>query len=364
MAVVDTDLSEALRFVPVDGVILAQPAAALDSVRVGESLLAYYGAVIAERLGVLGATTANEIGHVTLSDVIDIVGSLYRAEMISLADGVGVAQLEVLQRAVGIVEQLGLSEALQGAGAYHMSLTQGFRLLTSLGNFFGVDIAEDLGLNDSLFARALHFAGVTDVVDIDNFLVPQVFFHVALEDGVDIEPVQLLNMIWQPTLLEEIEFEAGYLAPNGSFTAWAMNTRTGAVTEYDNFVFNSFAQVGNLCLGASDSGLYELRGDDDDGADIVARIKGGFLQFGGTQLSRLKEAYIATTGDGQFVLKIRTKDGLEYNYSVDARSGRSAKVHMGKGQRSRYFGFELISAGQDFDLDTLEFVPIVVQRRV
>jgi hypothetical protein len=37
---------------------------------------------------------------------------------------------------------------------------------------------------------------------------------------------------------------------------------------------------------------------------------------------------------------------------------------MGKGQRARYFAFELISAGQDFDLDTIEFVPIVVQRRV
>jgi hypothetical protein len=43
---------------------------------------------------------------------------------------------------------------------------------------------------------------------------------------------------------------------------------------------------------------------------------------------------------------------------------RSTKFHMGKGQRSRYFAFELISAGQDFDLDTLEFVPLVVQRRV
>jgi hypothetical protein len=49
---------------------------------------------------------------------------------------------------------------------------------------------------------------------------------------------------------------------------------------------------------------------------------------------------------------------------VSTRSMRSTKVHMGKGQRARYFSFELISTGGDFDLDTLEFVPIVVQRRV
>jgi hypothetical protein len=37
---------------------------------------------------------------------------------------------------------------------------------------------------------------------------------------------------------------------------------------------------------------------------------------------------------------------------------------MGKGLRSRYFAFELVSTGQDFDLDTLEFIPLVADRRV
>jgi hypothetical protein len=364
VAVVDTLLTESVRFVPVEGVILARSALSGDSIRVSENLLAYFGMVIAERVRVLEIMTCNEIANATLSDVIDIVGKLYRAEMATLADGIGVEHLQVLQRAVGIIEQLGLSELLQPTGAYHVSLTQGFKLVDSLARFFGVDITDDLGLDDALFARALHIAGITDALDIDNFLAPQVFFHVALADGIDIEPEQLLNMIWQPSLTDGIEFEAGYLAPDGSFTTWVMNTRSGAVTEYGNYAFNSFAAFGSKYLGASDAGLYELLGDDDDGEDIVSRIKGGFLQFGGTQLSRLKEAYIATTGDGRFVLKIRTKDGLDYHYGVEARGGRSTKFHMGKGQRSRYFGYELISAGQDFDLDTLEFVPLVVQRRV
>ena len=64
------------------------------------------------------------------------------------------------------------------------------------------------------------------------------------------------------------------------------------------------------------------------------------------------------------MLKIITGEGLTVVYSLTADSMQSTKIHVGKGLRTRYFAFELISTGQDFDLDTLEFVPLVVQRRV
>jgi len=174
----------------------------------------------------------------------------------------------------------------------------------------------------------------------------------------------LLQALWDGSISETIVLDGGYLAPDGSFTTWAMNTSTAAVTEYTNYVFNSFARMGNKYLGASDTGLYELLGDNDAGADIIATLKGGYFQFGGSRLSRLNAAYIAARGEGQFVLKIRTGDGQEYIYQTNTRNMRSTKVHMGKGMRARYFSFELVSTGQDFDLESLEFVPIVVQRRV
>jgi hypothetical protein len=43
---------------------------------------------------------------------------------------------------------------------------------------------------------------------------------------------------------------------------------------------------------------------------------------------------------------------------------KTARINIGKGIRARYFAFELISTGQDFDLDSLEFIPLVAKRRV
>jgi hypothetical protein len=39
-------------------------------------------------------------------------------------------------------------------------------------------------------------------------------------------------------------------------------------------------------------------------------------------------------------------------------------VQVGKGLRARYFALELVTTGQDFDLDTIEVVPLLNARRV
>lgn len=364
MAVVDTTLTESIRLVPVDVVVRAQPALSLDELRIQDVMEPFYGVVMREQLAIREQLLGNQTANITATDAMVIFSALYRASIIEAVEGIGIQQGHTLQRGAAIVEALKLSSALAGGAIYQLSVTQTFRLATALGNFFGADVIEALGLGEASLGKLLAAAKVVDDIQVEGVVAPQFLLNVVAGDELVIEAADAVRMLFSPTISEGIELTAGYIAPNGSFTTWAMNTRTGAVTEYGDFVFESFAKMGSKYLGASDTGLYELLGDTDNGTQIIARIRGGYMQFGGTHLSRLKEAYIAARGGGDFVLQIRTADGERYNYGVEARSMRSTKVHMGKGMRARYFAFELVSAGQDFDLDTLEFVPLVVQRRV
>lgn len=364
MALVDATLADNVRMVPTETIVRTQSALGLGSLRVAEALQSSYGLVVAERMRVGDLQVANQKGRVTLADALVFRDALRQARDALVADIIWISQSQVASRVVQIVEQLRLSSTLAGGARYRMSLVQGLRLADSLARFFGASVSETLAVTDPAVVKLLAAAGITERVGIGSTIAPVLLLSVVLSDGVAIDDNQLLRMLFKPTIREGIAIEAGYLSPNGSFTTWAMNTRTGAVTEYADYAFNSFARVGQRYLGASEDGLCELLGDDDAGDDIIARVQSGYLQFGGTQLSRLKEAYLAVRNDGAFVLRVVTGDGAVYNYNVDARSMRSTKVHMGKGQRARYFAYELISTGQDFDLDTLEFVPIVVARRV
>lgn len=342
----------------------AIPAPAAETVGIASVLTDTRAVLVRERLMLAEALIGNQKSTVVAADVLRLSEIINRAEIALLSDGVGVSLSQSTLSAIAIVERLGLREALGANAIYRMTLTQAMRLGDGLYRFFGADIDETIGIDEALVTRQLAAAGVVDSLGIEAVLTPQFILHVVAADRIGIDDTDVVRMLFNPTLRDGVEINAGFLRPDGTLTTWVMNARTGAVTEYENYEFNSFASLGGRYIGAAEDGLYELLGDDDEGTSIVARIKSGFMQFGGTKLSRLSAAYIAMFGEGRVVLKIITKEGAEYIYQVDTRDGRNTKVHMGKGQRSRYFAFELTSAGQDFDLDTLEFVPVVVQRRV
>lgn len=335
-----------------------------EGIEFSTDLALMFAIAMVERVRVGDVQIPNLIMCVTNEETVAVSDKLYQAMTLLITESLGVADMQLVQAAVTIFERIQVQPQLAARAVYHITVTQAFRLRDSLASFYGADIVDGIGFAADLSARAMAMAAVSETVGVAGQITPQLLLNVRVSEGIGIEPTQVLNMIYNASLRDGVEISAAYVAPDGSFTAWSMNTRTAAVTEYSDFVFNSFARMGNRYIGASDDGLYELLGDDDEGEDIIARIKGGYMQFGGTHLSRLKAVYIAARGEGEMILKIIEAEDKVYVYRADTRNVRNTKVHMGKGQKSRYFAFELITDGQDFDLDTLEFVPIVVPRRV
>lgn len=300
-----------------------------DATQVSEVLRATEFAVLAEALTASDAVTRGLLHRPTVSEGITITPAVVP----------NVIYLGALADAASLVDAISRAEDIELSDALTASIAASAQYL----------------------AQATVAEGLTASIEV----TPGLTLSAVVTDGAEISDSEILQMTFAGTLSENIEVFGGLVAPNGSITTWALNTRTSAVSEYQNYAFNSFAKMGGRYLAASESGLYELVGDDDDGVAIPARLKGGFLQFGGTRQSRLKAAYLAQRGEGNFVLKVTTGEGVEYVYQIEAVSGRNNRFVMGKGQRARYFSWELTTLdGQDFDLDTLEFVPVVLERRV
>lgn len=323
-----------------------------------------YGIVVADRLRVAEVVIGSSITRELLTELLRAGDLITTAQQAAVTDAVVVATSIAASRAIQIIDELQLQPVMRGAATYGISIAQAIQIADRLTNFFGAEITDNLTLAAVLAGSGQLSGAAVESLSLSVEGTPQLLIAAHAQDTVELESLDVIQMLFQPTIAEGIELALAYAAPGGSVTTWTMNTRTGAVTEYQDFDFNSFAMLDGRYVAASSAGLFELLGDTDAGENIVARIKSGYMQFGGTKLSRLDAAYIAATGEGRMILKIITKEGAEYVYQADTRDGRSTKVHMGKGQRSRYFAFELTSAGQDFDLDTLEFIPVLVQRRV
>lgn len=358
------DISDALSFPDLVELIAAFPREVAEGVGFAPDATALWAVLVSESLLLDETLSPETISLVSLADGVGFTDVLMIAHPVAIAEGLGLAEQLLIAQVVIVAEELGLAPELATTTTFNGVLTETFGLAPELTLFLGAEVSETLGFQPALTVLSQRHASIAEGVGLEATLTPHLLMHVTVEEGLGLDPEAALQTIFSGVISEAIGFSIGFLDPGGSFTTWVMNARTGAVTEYDNYDFNSFARVGNKYIAASPSGLYELLGNDDAGDDIVARLKSGFMQFGGTKLSRLKAAYMAVRGEGDFVLKIETTQGETYNYAVSTRDMRSTKVHMGKGQRARYFSFELTSEGQDFDLDTLEFVPIVVQRRV
>lgn len=344
-------LSETIGVEPVVSVLFRSIAEITEGIGIAEVLgqKMTYGELIAETL--------------RLSDVLTRVYPELLTETVGLGD--------VLLPAIGmhVIEELGIAPALAGNAIYGLTIEQSMRIVDALARFLFADVTEGLGLQPLLTGNRLYTQSLSDTLGIEAAIAPQFLLCATCEETVQLEAVNVLQLIYSGVVTEGLRITGAYIAPGGNFTTWACNVATGSVTEYTNYEFNSFAYLEGKYLGASSEGLYELTGEDDAGDAIIADLKSGLIQFAGSRFIGFKAAYLGvrsntTDEPSQFYLKIETGDGKSYTYNVLAENLRTSKVNVGKGIRTRYWSFELTSVGQDFDLESIEFVPMVAQRRV
>lgn len=157
---------------------------------------------------------------------------------------------------------------------------------------------------------------------------------------------------------------------NPDATAWLMNTESTAVSWYDNFDFESIAQVGDRTLAVGPEGLYELTGPDDDGVKVRARVKSGFTDFGEAQTKRLDNLYLGYTSEGQLVLTTEVLDsgGSPASYLLEQRPAeapRNSRITPGKGLWGRYWRLTLVNQlGADFHVHDASVDIAVSPRRI
>lgn len=154
-----------------------------------------------------------------------------------------------------------------------------------------------------------------------------------------------------------VDFDAGD-------QVWVLNARTGAVSRYQNYSFNSFALIGGHYFGADEGGIYLLEGELDGEAPIHTRIQTGQMDLGSKQLKHVSNVYLGVASDG--VLSVTVQANCQ-QYTYQARRGdphsQQQRVDTGKGLRATLYGFELVNC-QPFELDSMDINVVQSGRRI
>jgi hypothetical protein len=323
-----------------------------------------WGRVLTQVFRVQEALSAGSRYAIVLLQLFKTVGVQRVGRSLVMHQNLSVHPSSVAALSLRLLQKFLLVSAQVPVLHYHLALAGQVIVKGTLSRFIGGVLAQLFTMHSASAQRFTTHGTLAQLLTVHPVFVNKLVLKIT--SSFNVSATQLLRLIYAgDPLLDGMVIKALYISPSGTTTSWAVNTRTNAVTEYLNYNFSSFALMGNRYIAANSSGLYELDGDTDNGAPIIAELCGGFFQLNEKKLFGIKGAYIALRGSGRFFLKLISGDGREYIYELRFQPNlMTTKVKVGKGLRTTYLAFDLVTEGQDFDFDSLEFIPMVSGRRV
>lgn len=146
-----------------------------------------------------------------------------------------------------------------------------------------------------------------------------------------------------------------------------INLSNMAVTQYCEYNFNSFCKIGDKHYGATDDGIFELVGDDDNGEDIDAWFELPMSDFGISNVKKLRRIYLGYEATGDLIIKVKDNEDNERPYPLDniaLDKQVGGEVTIERDQLGRYWGLRIDNVrGAYFAIDSIEVVPVILGRK-
>ena len=284
----------------------------------------------------------------TLTDNSDyaVLRILVASEALRLSTGVGTT----LEVAGSLYETLAFIESIDFIRSMEASEVIAFADELSIALHARLHAADALAFADALGRGFTVIATVSETLDFD---VQGTFTLSALLSAS-----------------EYIAFAGNVPLGDGDYEMWVVNTATIGAAKYTNTPFNSMATTRGKTYGLTETGLFELTGDDDAGAPIEAAIQTGMLDFGTHENKAIARAYLYVgSGDHIYLRAISSRKGERASqwYEIIPRiedDVEPRRVRLARGVKSVTWGFEVKNIdGGSLDLRYLDAVPVVLRRR-
>lgn len=280
--------------------------------------------------------------------------------------------IERLTLALSLAETLTLATRHQATIETMLSLIELITLTDGLENVEWMSMEERLTAADSIRHTLLALVSQPEALSLIDTMQRNMVFVAKTPEALQLinGPSTAIEVLLRAR--EVIAFVSHLPLGDEDYQAWVLNSDSLGVTEYTNWPFNSLANTRQATFGLTDTGLYELTGDDDDGDPIQALLRTGDLEFGTSDHKRIDRAYLyLTSTDDIFFKTISTYRGqrnetfYRVDYRMSADDGQTRRVRLGKGNRGTTWAFELTNIdGGDFDVRGAEVLPVKLTRKI
>lgn len=146
-----------------------------------------------------------------------------------------------------------------------------------------------------------------------------------------------------------------------------VNLSNLAVTQFCNYNFNSFCRIGDKYFGASNSGIFELTGEDDAGTSIEAFFELLVSDFGISNVKRIRKLYVGYETKGNLTVIVKDNDDNKRTYTLsylDYDRQNGSQVNIGRDGLGRYWQVRIDNVdGCYFAIDSIELLLTILGRK-
>ena len=304
--------------------------------------------------------TAQLLEDLTISEDIII------SRLANITDNILLSVYNIyIYKAKAIIEDIISSkDLLQSSATYHRSLITSFIINSSLALASRRNIVDNITTSTDI--KTVELSLISDMIDYHNLLVSSSKISRSIKESLYISTSLAVSLILRAGIVNSITIKLVPPPPTFNSSTYVLSTESQAVSTYTNYNFKGSCTQGNRYLFYNDSGIYLYGGEKDDGADIISYIETAAMNFGTTNKKSIPNIYIGYSSKGDTLLKVRLDGKGEYLYRLSKSTDNLQlnKVAVGKGLIGTYFQFELISPSSSLKLETLEFLPVILNRKI
>lgn len=252
-----------------------------------------------------------------------------------------------------------------------MAIAINFTMKESLNTGSVMTFADGATVQDALTQEAQHVVTMMEALDVADTLTQRMAWVMASSDALNLTDALTAARAAQMGLMDSMFIGGVFNFAGEAYTVYAMTTVGAAVSQYDNFNYNSMFTVDGISYGVMDTGEFrDLTGPDDAGSDIDASVRLGLQNFGTALFKSCPNVYIGYTSTGALLMEVITtargvKKSNWYKLNpIPRASDTGARFDPAKGLHSKYWSFEISNVdGADFNLDFVHVWRMILSRR-
>lgn len=182
----------------------------------------------------------------------------------------------------------------------------------------------------------VHAEGLTGIVGDVEIILP-IPFRCIRSEGIALVSGDVTMVVPLPI----IESEAELKKLNEIWKSMVMNTSNYSITEYNQWRFNSYANIDGDFFGANSDGIHVLVGNLAGGERIESSFLTGLFDFNSDFVKNILQAWVVCRADGELTLRIRLgeKSFWENNLPVTIDALHEIRGKLAKGLKDRFFAF-------------------------